>query len=146
MLSIEWWILEELFGLCLRKAVHRAVTRNNSCVFRVMPRFESPTCRAAQSPRACLQKSGCLELEWSTWQHCPTWIFPVKIRITVKQAWKSNMKLKFLGMFIGPTQVLRKTLMSQPGFYYPTVHRTKTFNKLKFSLCKWASKRSQSLL
>lgn len=94
---------EVVWTVSLRKAVHRAVTKNNCCVLRVMPRFERPTCRAAQSPRACQQKWGCLELEWSIWQHCPSWIFPMKIRITVKQAWKSNMKLEFVGMFIGPT-------------------------------------------
>lgn len=49
------------------------------------------------------------------------------------------MKLESVGMFKGTTQVLRKTLTLQPGFYYPTVHMTKTFNKLKFSLCKWAT-------
>lgn len=56
---------EVVWTVSLRKAVHRAVTKNNSYVLRVMPRFERPTCRAAQSPQACLQKWDCLELERS---------------------------------------------------------------------------------
>lgn len=83
---------EVVWTVSLRKAVHRAVTKNNSCILRVMPRFERPTCREAENLWACLEKWDCLELEWSTWQCCLSRLFPVKIRVTVKQAQKSSVK------------------------------------------------------
>lgn len=59
---------------------------------------------------------------------------------------KIQCEVRFVGTFMGPIHVLRKTFMLQPGFYCPMIHLTKTFNKLKFSLSEWADDSSYSLL
>lgn len=118
-----------------------------------MPRFERPTCRVPQSLQACLQKWDCLELEWSIWHCCLSWIFLMKIRVnskanpTVKQIMQTQWIYKIQyevrvnrNVNRSNSSTPRDILMLQPVFYYPIVHVTKTFNKLKFSLCKWASK------